>query len=43
MSIFELKGLKAVPDIVHEYKPTIKNNSIPLVIDNGKKPIFFFD
>lgn len=35
MSIIELKGLKTVPDIVHEYTPSIKSGAIPLVLDNG--------
>lgn len=35
MSFIELKGLKTVPDIVHEYKPSIKGSAVPLVIDNG--------
>lgn len=28
---------KTVPDIVHEYPSLVKNNSIPLVIDNGER------
>lgn len=42
MSIVELKCFKTVPDIIHEYSPQIKNQQIPLIIDNGKckqKPI----
>lgn len=35
MSIIELKGLKAVPDIVQEYTPSIRSSGVPLVIDNG--------
>lgn len=35
MSIIELKGLKTVPDIVHEYTPSIKIGVVPLIIDNG--------
>lgn len=35
MSIIELKGLKTVPDIVHEYTPSIKGTAVPLIIDNG--------
>lgn len=27
--------MKSVPDIVHEYSARVKNESIPLVIDNG--------
>lgn len=30
-----LKDYKTVPDIVHEYGPTLKFGHIPLVIDNG--------
>lgn len=36
MSIIELKDYKTVPDIIHEYTPSLKENQIPLVIDNGK-------
>lgn len=35
MDILELKDVKSVPDIVHEYSARVKNESIPLVIDNG--------
>lgn len=35
MDIIELQCLKIVPDIVHEYSSEIKQNQIPLVIDNG--------
>lgn len=35
MSIIELKGLRTVPDIVHEYTPSIKGSAVPLIIDNG--------
>lgn len=35
MEILELKDVKAVPDIIHLYHKRIKNESIPLVIDNG--------
>ncbi|XP_031622283.1 actin-related protein 5 [Contarinia nasturtii] len=35
MSIFELQGLKIVPDIIHEYKEHTKANQTPLIIDNG--------
>lgn len=31
-----LKDYKTVPDIVHEYDPSVKFGHIPLVIDNGK-------
>lgn len=30
-----LKDCKTVPDIVHEYDPSVKFGHIPLVIDNG--------
>ncbi|XP_058806615.1 actin-related protein 5 [Phymastichus coffea] len=35
MEILELKDVKAVPDIVHLYPDNVKNESLPLVIDNG--------
>uniref|UniRef100_A0A1B0D501 Uncharacterized protein n=2 Tax=Phlebotomus papatasi TaxID=29031 RepID=A0A1B0D501_PHLPP len=35
MSVFTLKDVKTVPDIVHEYSPSYKGTSVPLVIDNG--------
>lgn len=31
-----LKDYKTVPDIIHEYEPTVKFGHIPLVIDNGQ-------
>ncbi|KAG6443307.1 actin-related protein 5 [Manduca sexta] len=34
-NILVLKDYKTVPDIVHEYGPTLKFGHIPLVIDNG--------
>lgn len=37
-NVLVLKDYKTVPDIVHEYSPTLKFGNIPLVIDNGKKP-----
>ncbi|XP_026321639.1 actin-related protein 5 [Hyposmocoma kahamanoa] len=33
--VIVLKDYKTVPDIVHEYEPTVKFGHIPLVIDNG--------
>ncbi|XP_013179735.1 PREDICTED: actin-related protein 5-like [Papilio xuthus] len=33
--VLVLKDYKTVPDIVHEYGPTLKFGHIPLVIDNG--------
>ncbi|KAK9506840.1 hypothetical protein O3M35_008702 [Rhynocoris fuscipes] len=35
MEILEFKDVKTVPDIFHPYTNAIKNNSVPLVIDNG--------
>ncbi|KAJ6649385.1 Actin-related protein 5 [Pseudolycoriella hygida] len=35
MNIIELKDLKPIPDIVHLYTPSIKENHVPLIIDNG--------
>lgn len=35
MSIVELKSFKIVPDIIHEYSAQIKEQQIPLIIDNG--------
>lgn len=35
MNIIELKDLKQVPDIVQEYSPNVKDNHVPLIIDNG--------
>ncbi|CAH3982613.1 unnamed protein product [Pieris brassicae] len=34
-NVLVLKDYKTVPDIVHEYEPTLKFGHIPLVIDNG--------
>ncbi|KAJ0174633.1 hypothetical protein K1T71_009741 [Dendrolimus kikuchii] len=34
-NILVLKDYKTVPDVVHEYGPTLKFGHIPLVIDNG--------
>ncbi|KAI5642138.1 actin domain-containing protein [Phthorimaea operculella] len=34
-NVLVLKDYKTVPDIVHEYEPTVKYGHIPLVIDNG--------
>lgn len=36
MSLFQLEGLKVVPDIIHEYSPKTKTNQTPLIIENGK-------
>ncbi|KYB26627.1 actin-related protein 5 [Tribolium castaneum] len=35
MEILEFKDLKCVPDIVHPYTPSLRNNSTPIIIDNG--------
>lgn len=37
MEVLELKDVKAVPDIIHNYPYKIKAEAIPLVVDNGKK------
>lgn len=48
MEILELKDVKAVADIVHVYPERVKNEAIPLVIDNGafltshRNYVFFF-
>ena len=36
MNIYPLLDLKTTPDIVHEYPSYVKNNNLPLIIDNGK-------
>ncbi|XP_055917428.1 actin-related protein 5 [Eupeodes corollae] len=35
MNLIKLNDVKAIPDIIHEYKPSLKDNQVPLVIDNG--------
>lgn len=35
MELLQFKDLKSVPDIVHLYTSTLRNNSTPIVIDNG--------
>ncbi|XP_047367140.1 actin-related protein 5 isoform X2 [Vespa velutina] len=35
MEVLELKDVKAVPDIIHNYPHKIKDEAIPLVVDNG--------
>lgn len=35
MEILELRDVKTVPDIIHEYSTEIKNELTPLIIDNG--------
>ncbi|KAL0871217.1 hypothetical protein ABMA27_004986 [Loxostege sticticalis] len=34
-NVLVLKDYKTVPDVVHEYEPSLKFGHIPLVIDNG--------
>lgn len=36
MDILELKDVKSVADIIHTYSGNVKQDSIPLIIDNGK-------
>ncbi|KAL3289491.1 hypothetical protein HHI36_022912 [Cryptolaemus montrouzieri] len=35
MDLLEFQDLKPSPDIVHSYTPSLRNNSTPIVIDNG--------
>ncbi|XP_030760914.1 actin-related protein 5 [Sitophilus oryzae] len=35
MEILQFVDAKTVPDIVHEYTPALRNNSVPIIIDNG--------
>lgn len=35
-NVLVLKDYKTVPDVVHEYEPSLKFGHIPLVIDNGE-------
>ncbi|CAG9768845.1 unnamed protein product [Ceutorhynchus assimilis] len=35
MELLQFLDTKSVPDIVHNYTPAHKNNSVPIVIDNG--------
>ncbi|KAF7380485.1 hypothetical protein HZH68_016350 [Vespula germanica] len=35
MEVLELKDVKAVPDIIHNYLYKIKTEAVPLVVDNG--------
>jgi hypothetical protein len=35
MELLEFKDLKCVPDIIHPYTPALRNNNVPIVIDNG--------
>lgn len=41
MEVLELKDVKAVPDIIHNYPYKIRDEAIPLVVDNGKRYIAF--
>lgn len=35
MELLEFKDTKCTPDIIHQYSSTLKNNAVPIVIDNG--------
>ncbi|XP_044764854.1 actin-related protein 5 [Coccinella septempunctata] len=35
MDLLEFQDLKPVPDIVHTYTSSLRNNSTPIIIDNG--------
>lgn len=35
MELLEFKDVKSVPDIIHPYPASLRNNSVPIVIDNG--------
>ncbi|XP_065173376.1 actin-related protein 5 isoform X2 [Atheta coriaria] len=35
MDIIEFKDIKSVQDIVHPYDSTLRNSSVPIIIDNG--------
>nr|XP_022915377.1 actin-related protein 5 [Onthophagus taurus] len=35
MDILEFQDIKTIPDIIHPYTSTLRNNSIPIIIDNG--------
>lgn len=37
MEILEFKDSKTIPDIIHPYTSTIRNNATPIIIDNGNK------
>lgn len=36
MDILELKDVKSVADVIHTYSGKVKEESIPLIIDNGR-------
>lgn len=36
MDILEFKDKKTVPDVVLEYTSALKNNAVPIIIDNGE-------
>lgn len=33
--MLEFKDLKPTPDIIHNYTSSLRNNAVPIVIDNG--------
>ncbi|KAJ8923958.1 hypothetical protein NQ315_006734 [Exocentrus adspersus] len=35
MELLKFKDTKCIPDVVHPYTSSLKNNSVPIVIDNG--------
>lgn len=35
VDVLEFKDIKSVPDIIHPYTSSLKNNGVPIVIDNG--------
>ena len=42
MNTFQLKDAKTVPDIVHEYTKDLRNNKVPIIIDNGVNILIVF-
>lgn len=36
MEVLQFEDAKTVSDIIHEYNSTIKANSVPIIIDNGR-------
>lgn len=35
MDVLEFKDVKPTPDIIHTYSSSLRNNAVPVVIDNG--------
>lgn len=35
MEILTFQDLKTTPDIIHEYTSFLKENNVPIIIDNG--------